>query len=280
MEKLINKNLMEVIKILIVLLILFLIKEIIHRLLNKVVKKKNDKNKITTISFLKKFVSATIYFIMIVFVLSQFAFFKSLIIPLLSGAGILAVVLGLAAQDTLSNFFSSLIIVFGNPFKIGDHIRDVENDIEGEVEEITFRHTIIRTINNRRLIIPNNKMNTLIIENYNYTDTLLCELIDYDISYDSDIHKATKILEEELNKLYNPNTISKKEIEFPKVRVLKLDESSIKLRAWVWGENYSNVYKNIYALNENIKKRFDKNNIQIPYNHLNVIVENDRKGKK
>lgn len=268
-------NLTSIVTIGIVVITIIFIKEVIFRVLNNTLKNKADKNRVTIIGFIKKIITAIIYFIIVVFILSQFSFFKSFIVPLLSGAGIIAVVLGLAAQDTLSNFFSSLIIVFGNPFKIGDFIKDTETNISGTVEEITFRHTVIKTINNRRLIIPNSKMNNLTIENYTYANGTICELVDYDISFDSDINKATRIIEKELVKLYEPNKNSK--IEHPKVRFLKMDTSSIKLRAWVWGDSVSEVFNNVYKLNENVKKQFDKNGITIPYAHMNVILEKNKK---
>lgn len=68
-----------------------------------------------------------------------------------------------------------------------------------------MRHTVIRTINNRRVIIPNSQMNSYTIENFNYIDNENVKLVDFSISYESDVDKAMKIIKDEMKKLYKPN---------------------------------------------------------------------------
>mgnify|MGYP001147103532 CR=1 FL=1 len=106
-------------------------------------------------------------------------------------------------------------------------------------------------------------MNSYIIENFNYKDNENVKLVDYSISYEADIDKAISILKDEMKKLYKP---SKKGIN----RVASWNDSSISLRAWVWGKDNSDVYDNMYKLNYVIKKRFDEENIEIPYPHVVV----------
>lgn len=261
---------MEILIIIIVILILyFLIKKAFNKLINKATKIKNKKQ-ITMLSFISKICYTIIWFIGILAIMSRFEFFDKLVIPLLSGAGIASVVIGFAAQESLSNFFSSMGIVFSNPFEIGDFIRCVDNDITGEVEEITFRHTIIKTVNNKRVIIPNSKMNNIIIENYNLSDNEICRLVDYSISYSSDVDKAIKIIKNEMKNLYDPST-KKKDIEYPRVRVQELGSSAIILRAWIWGKDNSEAFENEYILNYNVMKQFEKEGIEIPYQYINII---------
>ena len=152
-----------------------------------------------------------------------------------------------------------------------DFIECSMQGVSGTVEDITMRHTIIRTINNRRVIIPNCQMNSYIIENFNYKDNENVKLVDYSISYEADIDKAISIIKDEMKKLYRPCKKGiNKDVEFPKVRVASWNDSSISLRAWVWGKDNSDVYDNMYKLNYVIKKRFDEENIEIPYPHVVV----------
>ena len=100
--------------------------------------------------------------------------------------------------------------------------------------------------------------------------------VDTALSSTSTNPVQNKVIKTELNKFEKPNI---KNIEYPKVRVYKWDSSSIILRAWVWGKDVFQSYDNLYKLNYNLKKEFDKNNIEIPYNHLNVIMEDDKDTK-
>ena len=104
----------------------------------------------------------------------------------LTTSGMAAVVLGIACQDTLGNLFSGLVLIVTRPFKIGDTIQYVDKGITGVVETITFRHTVIRTFENKQLIIPNSTIGKNIIENFTSGDPRITLLIDFAIEYDSD----------------------------------------------------------------------------------------------
>ena len=89
--------------------------------------------------------------------------------------------------------------------------------------------------------------------------------MEYGISYSSDLDKAIKLAKEELKKLY-------KDVNYDiNVKVIRWDSSAVILRCYVWGKDISESFENSCKLNENLKKVFDKNNIEIPYNYINVI---------
>ena len=84
--------------------------------------------------------------------------------------------------------------------------------------------------------------------------------------------KAISLIKDEMIKLYHPNPEGKnKDEEFPKVRVSEWQDSGIALRAWVWGKDNGDVYENMYKLNYEVKKCFEKNDIEIPYQHVVTI---------
>ena len=97
----------------------------------------------------------------------------------------IAVVAGLAAQEALGSVVSGMMILAFKPFKMGDVVRYVDNDITGTVEEITLHHTAVRTFENKRVIIPNSKMNSAIIENADYADSKVCVFLTVGITYES-----------------------------------------------------------------------------------------------
>ena len=266
----------QIISIVVILLISYIINLLIDKFIKKVMDKKNNKNLKTILIFFDRLKTVIIFGIGVTLCLSKFKMFKSLSVTLLSAVGILTTILGLAAQEALKNLFGSISLLFSHPIEVGDRIHILEKDISGTVLEVSMRHTIILGYNNQRYIIPNSILNTLTIENNDYTESETCLFADYGISYESDIDKASDIIKKELNKFEKPNI---KNIEYPKVRVYKWDSSSIILRAWVWGKDVFQSYDNLYKLNYNLKKEFDKNNIEIPYNHLNVIMEDDKDTK-
>lgn len=261
----------NVISVVVIVLVIIIINKVIDKVIDRAIKKKNKKNVTTLLMFVKRIKKLILYTLMFILVLGEFEIFHKFSITILSGLGIGSVVLGLAAQESLKDFFGSFTLVIGSPFEVGDFIECVGVGVSGTVEDITMRHTVIKTIHNRRVLIPNSVMNTYTIENFNYGDNENMKLVDYKITYETDIDKAISIIKEEMEKLYHPSPKGKnKDVEFPKVRVYSWNESSISLRAWVWGKDDSEVFENVYKLNYVIKKRFDEEKIEVPYQKVIV----------
>ena len=272
MKNFLDKYLDKCISIILIIVISVVLNKIIDKLIDRTIRRKRKKNVTTLLMFIKKVKKLIIYSLMVLMIMGQFEAFHKFSITLLSGLGIGSVVLGLAAQESLKNFFGSFALVIGDVFEVGDFIECVDRGVSGTVEDITMRHTVIRTINNRRVIIPNSQMNSYTIENFNYIDNENVKLVDFSISYESDVDKAMKIIKDEMKKLYKPNEKGKnKDVEYPKVRVASWDESGISLRAWVWGKDNGEVFENMYKLNYVIKKRFESEGIEIPYPHVEIV---------
>lgn len=266
MQDFLDNYLNKVISVVLIIVVTVVINNIIDEIIDKLIKKKRKKNFTTLLIFIKRIKKLVLYSLMVLLSLGQFDTFHKFSVTLLSGLGIGSVVLGLAAQESLKDFFGSFALVVGDAFEVGDFVECSNQGVSGTIEDITMRHTIIRTINNRRMIIPNSQMNSFIIENFNYSDNEDMKLVDFKISYESDIDEAISIIKEEMKKMYrpSPNGINK-DVEFPKVRVAGLNDSSISIRAWVWGKDIGDTYENMYILNYIIKKRFKENGIEVAY---------------
>ena len=272
MQRFLDNYLDNIIAVILIIMVAFILNKLIDRIIDKAIKIKKKKNVTTLLMFVKRIKKVIIFLLAILVSLTQFDIFNSFSVTLLSGLGIGSVVLGFAAQESLKNFFGSVAIVLGNPYEVGDFIECIDKGVSGTVEDITMRHTIIRTINNRRVIIPNCEMNTYTIENFNYSENENVKLVDFSISYESDIDKAINIIKEEMEKMYHPNPKGRnKDVEFPKVRVSELGDSGVTLRAWVWGNNNNDVFENTYKLQYSLKKRFLEEGIEIPYPHIQVV---------
>ncbi len=272
-----DKYLDKIIAIAVIIVVCIVINFIIDRLIDKTIKLRKKKNVTTILLFIKRIKKVVIIFIALVLCLFQFEAVSSISVTLLSGVGIGSVVLGLAAQESLRNFFGSISLVVGNAYEVGDFIECIDKGVSGTVEDITMRHTIIRTIHNRRVIIPNSEMNKYTIENFNYSDNENVRLVNFPIAYEADVDKAMEIIKKEMNKLYHPNPNGKnKNVEFPKVRLVSWDDSGVTIRAWVWGSDNGNTFENTFKLLYDVKKEFAKNNIEIPYPHMVNYIKNEK----
>lgn len=227
-------------------------------------------------SFLKHLITAVIYILGIALAVSLIPPLRSLSISLFAGSGILAIIIGFAAQQSFANIVSGVFITIFKPFRIGDRVKMMGKDITGLVEDITLRHTIIRTFENKRVVIPNSVISTELVENANLIDEKICKLIDMGISYGSDVKKAKQIMREEGEK--HPLTIDnrddvQKENNDPVVmtRVTGFADSAVLLRAWVWTKDQPSAFQLGCDLYESIKERFDAEGIEIPFPHRKIV---------
>ena len=272
-----DKYLDKIIAIAIIIVVCIIINAIVDRLIDKTIKIRKKKNVTTILIFIKRIKKLVIWFIGLVLCLFQFEAISAISVTLLSGVGIGSVVLGLAAQESLKNFFGSISLVVGNAYEVGDFIECIDKGVSGTVEDITMRHTIIKTIHNRRVIIPNSEMNKYTIENFNYSDNENVRMVNFPIAYEADVDKAIDIIKKEMNKLYHPNPKgSNKDVEFPKVRLTSWDDSGVTIRAWVWGSDNGNTFENTFKLLYEVKKEFAKNDIEIPYPHMVNYIKNEK----
>lgn len=227
---------------------------------------------VTLISFVRYIVLAVIYFIGAVVIISSIPGASDSLAAILASGGIVAVIVGFAAQETLGNVAGGVMILFFKPFVLGDFVR--YNDVSGTIEEITLRHTVIRTPQNKRIIIPNGTINGGILENANYGDSRICEFFNVGITYESDVEKAIAILRDEV--MRNPLHLDVRTEETAstepevKVEVVELADSAIIIRAWLWAETQSNAMELKFALNRSVKKRFDAEGIEFAYPHLTI----------
>ncbi len=255
------------------------------RLTRRFVQNNINKAKIdvTQLSFIKHFITGIIYFIGFTLIIFQIGYLKSIAVSIVASSGILAVIIGFASQQTFANIVSGVFISFFKPFRIGDRIRFIDRDTMGIVEDITLRHTIIRSYENKRIVVPNNVINNEMIENANIIEDKTCNYFDIGISYDSNIDQAITIIKDEVlsHKDYYDNRTSKdieKGEEPVAIKVLNFGDSSINLRGWVWSKDPLSGFLMICDLNKSVKERFDVEGIEIPFPYRTIVFKN--KGEK
>lgn len=250
------------------------------RLVNKAFRRTTDamilagNENVTLVSFARYVVLVIIYFIGGVTIISSIPGASSSISALLASGGIVAIIVGLAGQDALKNVAGGIMLLTFKPFRIGDFIRCVDSDVSGTVEDISLRHTAIRTPQNKRIIIPNGKINDSIVENAHYADSRICEFFNIGITYESDMEYAIEVLRQEVERqpLYLDVRDPETEAHLPKVKVevVELADSAVILRAWLWAADLASVTELKFALNRAIKSRYDAEGIDFAYPHLTI----------
>ncbi|MGB5624404.1 MAG: mechanosensitive ion channel domain-containing protein [Woeseiaceae bacterium] len=175
------------------------------------------------------------------------------------GAAGLAV--GLALQGSLSNFASGVLIVLFRPYKVGDFIEGA--GISGSVEQVQILTTVLKTGDNKQVIVPNSQIMNSIITNYSANDTRRVDMV-LGVSYDDDLDKVRQTIQELV--AADERILADPEC---KIAVSALADSSVNfvVRPWVKTSDYWGV---LFDLTEAIKKRFDKEGISIPFPQQDV----------
>ncbi|MBS3815413.1 MAG: mechanosensitive ion channel family protein [Hadesarchaea archaeon] len=189
---------------------------------------------------------------------------------LLAGAGFMGIVIGLAAQETLGNVISGILLMFSRPFEIGDWIEI--SDYSGIVDDISVVNTRIETFDGEVVSIPNRIMSSSEINNKSRIGELRVKKT-IGIDYESDSKRAREISEEVMNEqeeiLDNPA---------PKATVVELADSSVNIEILFWIDNPA-PGKRRRILSEiipTIKKKFEAEDIGIPFPHRELIQHDDR----
>jgi len=262
-----------------ILLITIVIAFLVNRFFKRLIRRSTDDmiNDPTNYQFLRHAVTALIYIVGFSIAIYAMPNLRALASSLLAGAGILAVAIGFASQQALSNIISGVFIIVFKPFRVNDRVK--LRDMVGIIEDITLRHTVIRDFENKRIIIPNSLISEEIIVNSDFGDDKICKWIEIGISYDSNIEKAKALIKEEiLNHPLHIDTRSPKQVEegeeLAPVKVIGLGDSSINLRGWAWAKDSADAFKMGCDLYEKIKNRFDNEGIEIPFPHRTLVHKN------
>jgi small conductance mechanosensitive channel len=181
--------------------------------------------------------------------------------PLLAVVGAAGFVIAFALQDSLSNFASGMMILFFKPFDEGDVIE--AGGVSGKVQHMNLVSTTIHTFDNKRMVVPNNKVWNDVITNATGVRERRVDM-EFGIGYEADFDRAREILEEAIRA--HPKVLDDPE---PVVRLNTLADSSVNFiaRPWALTEDYWDVY---WDITREAKKRFDEAGISIPYPQRDV----------
>lgn len=269
-------NLLLLLKIAVIIAAAFVLERFIRILLKRAYLR-SDKGfeDRTRYRFLRNGTRFIVSVIALAVIINSIPSFKDVASTLFVGTGILVAIIGFAAQGAFSNIISGIFIVAFKPFRVGDWLHVGVHS--GVVEDVTLRHTIIVTSENKRVIMPNAKISDETIENHTITDPAVCQYVEVGIAYESDLDKAMDLLRQECEA--HPSCIDRRtpeELEAGQsrvmVRVVQLGDWAITLRAYVWAHDYTAARMMRYELYRSVKLRFDREGIVIPYPQRTITV--------
>ncbi len=240
--------------------LIYIVGRILAKIIVGIVRKVLNKAKMDNIliDFICSILSAALLLFIIIAALDQLGVDTTSLIALLGAAGL---AVGLALQGSLQNFASGVMLIVFRPFKTGDFID--AGGVSGTVEKISIFSTMMRTGDNREIIVPNGSIYGGTITNFSARDTRRIDMV-FGIGYDDDLKKAQDILrglvDSDERILKDPETL---------IAVSELADSSVNfvVRPWVKSGDYWAVK---FDLTEKVKLTFDEQGISIPYPQMDI----------
>lgn len=244
---------------------MFVIRRIVTALRNVLTKRRVDPS---LVPFLSGLLRSLLIVVLIISVAEMVGVETTSFVAVL-GAATLAV--GLALQGSLANFAGGILILIMKPFKVGDVIE--AQGIIASVTEIQIFHTVLKSYDNKTIIIPNGPLYNDKIINYSTEPTRVVEWV-FGISYNDDIDKARQIIKDII---FNDDRVLEKEDPYINLSALADSSVNIKVRARV---NQADFWGLFFDMNEKVKKAFDHKGITIPFPQMDAHVYDDRQRKE
>ena len=210
--------------------------------------------------FLKGLVKTLLKALLIISVLGMMGIEMTSFIAILGAAGL---AVGMALSGTLQNFAGGVMILIFRPFKVGD-VLEAQGFI-GSVYEIQIFNTILKTPDNKTIIIPNGGLSNSSMVNYSTEAQRRVDWV-FGIGYGDDLDKAQSLIQ---NLIDGDERILKDPESFMALSELADSSVNITVRAWVNAEDYWAVF---FDMNKNVYNSFNSNGINIPYPQMDVHV--------
>lgn len=185
-------------------------------------------------------------------------------------AGVLGVGIGFGLQNIASNFISGIILLFERPIKVGDRV--IIDDLIGDVEKISMRATVIKTIHNEHVIVPNSYFLEEQVVNRSYGDPRMRLVVPVGVAYGSDVNKVKELLLRAAHEEHETHSVVLEQPE-PYVNFNAFGESSLDMELFVWISNSNQVITTKSSLNFRINQLFQENDIEIPFPQRDLHVK-------
>ena len=261
----------QIVELLIYAVIAIVVTTIILLIYGKFVKNRLKAKNNLTIRFTQNIIRVAIILIAVIWVLVSSTATTDIGKVLFQGTAILGAVFGLAAQPVLGDFFSGIAITLNRPFEIGDWI-ELENGTAGVVADITPRHVVLRSLGTVEIIVPNSKINALMLKDTSFKK-LRSVKMDFNVAYGTDVEKASEVIKNEI--INSELTVPAKNDEYSDVFFESFADSSLVLTTIVYFKQSTSGLAVKTDVNKRVNDAFNKEGIEIPFNYVNVVMQKD-----
>ena len=261
----------QIVELLIYAVIAIVVTTIILLIYGKFVKNRLKAKNNLTIRFTQNIIRVVIILIAVIWVLVSSTATTDIGKVLFQGTAILGAVFGLAAQPVLGDFFSGIAITLNRPFEIGDWI-ELENGTAGVVADITPRHVVLRSLGTVEIIVPNSKINALMLKDTSFKK-LRSVKMDFNVAYGTDVEKASEVIKNEI--INSELTVPAKNDEYSDVFFESFADSSLVLTTIVYFKQSTSGLAVKNDVNKRVNDAFNKEGIEIPFNYVNVVMQKD-----
>ena len=265
-------------------LITFLITVVIAKIFTTILEKlvdhamKKDARASMPFKYLLKIIRTVIYIIAVFAILMNVKPLQSVSTAILGATSVMTVVVGLAAQETFGNFIAGFFIVIYQPFHVGDMVNLPEKNISGTVIEITFRHTILNTIENTKIIVPNSTMNSAIIEDKAFGQKTYIRYLSLTVAYNTDIDKLERVITDVVintDGVIDTRSVEAQEKNLPiNITVNEFLDSGIQIRFPFTTKSLGKSVETASKIRKSLLVAFRENGIEIPYQKIQIIKDN------
>jgi small conductance mechanosensitive channel len=231
----------------------------LDRLLERIFTRRNME--ISLAKFVRSFVKTALYIILIVSLVRKLGVDTSSFVALLASTG---VAIGMALSGTLQNFAGGIMILLLRPFRIGDYVQT--QGFEGTVKEIKLFNTVLNTVDNKLITLPNGPIVNNVINNYSAENRRRVDL-SVSISYGDDYDVARQAI---LDIIAADERIEQDPAPFVAIGSLGDSAVNITIRVWAKSSDYWGIYHN---LNEQIYKQLPTKGIHFPFPQMQVHIE-------
>ena len=260
----------QIIELVIYAVIAMVVTTIILLIYGKFAKKKLKDKKNLTIRFTQNIIRIAIILVAVIWVLVSSTATTDIGKVLFQGTAIVGAVVGLAAQPVLGDFFSGIAITMNKPFEIGDWI-ELENGTVGVVADITPRHVVLKGLGTVDIIVPNSKINSLMIRDTSFKK-LRSTLMSFNVAYGTDIEKASEIIKNEI--IDSEYTVPfGKDNEYGPVYFDSFADSSLVLSTIVYFKQSTSGLAVKSDVNRRVNDAFAREGVEIPFNYVNVVMK-------
>ena len=241
-------------------ILIFVVGRYVIRLINKLIANMLERRRVepTIQSFLKSFTNILLTILLVITVISALGVNTTSFAALLASAG---VAIGMALSGNLQNLAGGIILLLFKPYKIGDYIE--AQGVNGVVQEIQIFHTIILTVDNKQIYIPNGALSSGSITNYSAKEL---RRVDWTVGveYGTDVEKVRAAL---MKLIDADNRILKDPAPFIALRELASSSVDFTVRGWVKGADYWGVF---FDMNKQIYEEFNRQGISFPFPQIQV----------